>query len=72
MLKKLFLYSLFFICSVGWGGACNYQVSNRGKIPSAFYEEVLTWSKTASDEIFTVNNNFDVLYSIIQKYNKVV
>jgi hypothetical protein len=47
----------------GWK-ACKVKVLNRGIAPDWFLNEALAWAKTAPDEIFASNSNYDV-YSLM-------
>jgi hypothetical protein len=40
--------------------ACYFQVSNRGKIPKEFLNDLLVWAKAAPNEIFAPSNHKDV------------
>ena len=48
--------------------ATKSPVSNRGIPPDDFLSELVTWAKTAPDEIFAVNSNPADIYSCMKPY----
>ncbi len=46
--------------------ATKILVKNRGVPPDSFLEELVTWGRSAPDEIFVVNTNPDDIYSYIK------
>lgn len=45
--------------------ACKNRVKNRGRAPDSFLNELVDWARTAPDEIFAVNANYDVYSSVV-------
>src|SRR5690242_20349021 len=46
--------------------ATKRRVHNRGVPPNSFLDELLAWGRTAPDDIFAPNSNYDV-YSSVSK-----
>ncbi len=65
MRLKLIAFWVIFFSSLAHGqSACRTKIYNRGNVKQDFINEIVSWAKTAPDEVFSKNSVYDV-YSMM-------